>query len=246
MAADPARKRATYSDLLALPPNVVGQLIDGVVHAHPRPATPHALASSALGEELGPPFKRGRGGPGGWILLDEPELHLGEDVVVPDLAGWRRERLPEVKDVPALTLAPDWICEVLSPSTAGIDRVEKMEILGAGGSFVRLARGPCRALARDLRARRCTLAAHRRTSGRRQSPRASVRCDRARSRGALGAMTARQCSDQIAPDTTSRAKNDSPAASPHASPSACEGSSQCAKPSSTPIRHGAPCCWNAV
>ena len=69
-----------------------------------------------------------RGGPGGWILLDEPELHLHGDVLVPDLAGWRRERMPELPDAAAFELAPDWICEVLSPSTAASDRAEKMPI----------------------------------------------------------------------------------------------------------------------
>lgn len=127
MVAEP-KKRATYADLEALPPNMVGQILFGTLYAHPRPASPHAAAASAIGEELGPPFKRGRGGPGGWMILFEPELHPGEDVVVPDLAGWRRERMPQMPEAPAFELAPDWICEVLSPSTAGIDRVEKMQI----------------------------------------------------------------------------------------------------------------------
>ena len=87
-----ARKLATYEDLLTLPPNELGQIVFGTLHAHPRPAVPHALAASAIGEELGPPFKRGKGGPGGWLILDEPELHLGADILVPDLAGWRRAR----------------------------------------------------------------------------------------------------------------------------------------------------------
>ena len=118
----------TYDDICALPAGVTGQLVLGTLHVHPRPAMPHALAASALGEELGPPFKRGRHGPGGWIQIDEPEVHLGGDVLVPDLAGWRRERLPEVPEAPYLTLAPDWVCEVLSPSTEAIDRAEKMPI----------------------------------------------------------------------------------------------------------------------
>ena len=101
-------------------------MIHGELHLHPRPALPHAAAASALGEELGPPFKRGRGGPGGWILLDEPELHLSEDILVPDLAGWRRERLPILPAEPFLTLAPDWVCEVLSPKTAKTDRTKKL------------------------------------------------------------------------------------------------------------------------
>lgn len=128
MVAKPARTPATYADIEALPPNVVGEIIAGTLYASPRPASPHAVASSALGEELGPPFKRGRGGPGGWVILDEPELHFGGDVLVPDLGGWRRERMPEVLDVAAFTLAPDWACEVLSPSTAAIDRGEKMPV----------------------------------------------------------------------------------------------------------------------
>ena len=119
---------AAYRDLEALPPNVVGQIAFGVMHAHPRPAVPHALAASAIGEELGPPFKRGRGGPGGWLILHEPELHLAEDVLVPDLAGWRRERMPEAPRTAAISLGPDWVCEVLSPSTTGFDRGDKLKV----------------------------------------------------------------------------------------------------------------------
>lgn len=126
--ADVARKRATYDDVVAAPRCRVAELIHGVLHTQPRPAFPHAAATSALGEELGPPFKRGRGGPGGWILLDEPEIHLGENVLVPDLAGWRRERMPGVPNAPFVTLAPDWVCEALSPSTATIDKAEKLPI----------------------------------------------------------------------------------------------------------------------
>jgi Uma2 family endonuclease len=128
MVAKPAPGRATYADLERLPPNKVGEILHGVLYASPRPASPHALATSAIGEELGPPFKRGRGGPGGWVILFEPELHLGEDVLVPDLGGWRRERMPEVPHAPAFELAPDWVCEVQSPSTAAIDRGEKVPI----------------------------------------------------------------------------------------------------------------------
>jgi Uma2 family endonuclease len=118
---------ATYADIEALPANVVGQILGGVLHVHPRPALPHAHAASALGGELGPPFQRGRGGPGGWVILDEPELHLVEDVVVPDLAGWRRERMPDLTKAYA-TVAPDWICEVLSDSTEAVDRAKKLPI----------------------------------------------------------------------------------------------------------------------
>jgi Uma2 family endonuclease len=127
--ADPARKDATYEDLLALPAHVVGQIVFGVLYAHPRPAPKHAQAASTLGEELGPPFKRGRGGPGEWLILDEPEIHLGPHVVVPDLGGWRRERMPEMPvDKAWFELAPDWVCEVLSPSTASLDRGNKLKV----------------------------------------------------------------------------------------------------------------------
>lgn len=119
---------ATYADLEGLPANQVGEIVRGVLYAHPRPAARHARAASTLGEELGPPFNRGRGGPGGWLILDEPELHLASDVLVPDLAGWRRERMPELPDVVAFELAPDWACEVLSASTAAVDRGEKLPV----------------------------------------------------------------------------------------------------------------------
>jgi Uma2 family endonuclease len=120
------RRPATYADLEALPANMVGELIAGELYASPRPATPHAAVASRLGGELMGPFNRGRGGPGGWILLDEPELHLGEDVLVPDLCGWRRERMPKLPRTAAITLAPDWVCEVLSPSTRALDRAVKL------------------------------------------------------------------------------------------------------------------------
>jgi Uma2 family endonuclease len=127
------RKRATYADLEALPDNVVGEIIGGVLHASPRPAGPHGFAAFQLGFELEGPFGRGRNGPGGWVLLGEPELHLGEDVLVPDLAGWRRERLPRPTSHVAYSVAPDWLCEVLSPSTKNLDRKEKLPIYAREG-----------------------------------------------------------------------------------------------------------------
>ncbi len=130
---DPAKRRATYEDLLAVPAHLVAELINGVLITNPRPASRHALASSMLGVELGGAFHRGKGGPGGWIILDEPELHLHGDILVPDLAGWRRERMPELPDAAAFELAPDWACEVLSPSTAALDRAEKMPVYAREG-----------------------------------------------------------------------------------------------------------------
>lgn len=131
---DAARRLATYDDILALPPHMTGQILFGVLHAFPRPAPKHARAASVLSGELGPPFDRGRGGPGGWILLFEPELRLGTHVVVPDLAGWRRERMPEMPvDKAYFTLAPDWVCEVLSPSTSALDRGDKRAVYASFG-----------------------------------------------------------------------------------------------------------------
>lgn len=125
----PAR-RATYQDVLDAPPNVVAQVVDGVLYTHPRPASPHANTCYSLGSRLRDPFRFGRGGPGGWIILFEPELHLGADpdVLVPDVAGWRRERMPRMPSVANFTLAPDWVCEILSPSTERFDREVKMPI----------------------------------------------------------------------------------------------------------------------
>jgi Uma2 family endonuclease len=125
---DPAKRLATYDDLRAVPKHLVAEIIQGVLVTQPRPAPRHARAASSLGGELYGPFDRGKGGPGGWVLLDEPELHLHGDILVPDLTGWRRERMPELPDGAAFELAPDWVCEVISPSTAAIDRAEKLPI----------------------------------------------------------------------------------------------------------------------
>jgi Uma2 family endonuclease len=127
------RKPATYADLEALPAHVVGELIAGELYVSPRPASPHALVSSLLGVKLGGPFHLGEGGPGGWFILDEPELHLRADVLVPDLAGWRRERMPTFPDTAAFELAPDWVCEVLSTSTARLDRNVKLPVYAREG-----------------------------------------------------------------------------------------------------------------
>jgi Uma2 family endonuclease len=130
MAGHPTSRRpaATYEDLLAAPEQMVAEILDGDLHTSPRPAPRHADASAGLGGALRGPFDRGRGGPGGWRILGEPELHLGRDVIVPDLAGWRRERLPRLPDEAHIAMAPDWVCEVLSPSTAALDRVKKLAI----------------------------------------------------------------------------------------------------------------------
>jgi len=129
----PLKKNASYADLCAVPENFVAEILEGELYAFPRPALPHAHVASVLGGELMGPFHRGRNGPGGWLIIDEPELHFGGDVLVPDIAGWRRERLPTRPDGAHLTLAPDWLCEVLSPSTETVDRTKKLKIYGREG-----------------------------------------------------------------------------------------------------------------
>ena len=129
------RRRATYEDLLGVPEGKVAEIIDGELFVSPRPATPHARATSVISREIGW-FDGGSGSlpePGGWWLLVEPELHFGADVLVPDLAGWRRERMATIPDAPAITLAPGWVCEVISPSTGRLDRSRKMGVYGREG-----------------------------------------------------------------------------------------------------------------
>src|SRR5664279_3656552 len=128
MAAPAKMRMASYEDILRLPENVVGEIVNGELVVSPRPSPAHARASSSLGMGIGGPFDHGRGGPGGWVILDEPELHLEGHLLVPDLAGWRRARLPEIQDIAAIEVVPDWVCEVLSPSTMATDRADKMPL----------------------------------------------------------------------------------------------------------------------
>ena len=122
------KKDATYADLCAVPEDFVAEILAGELYATPRPGVRHVRAASALGILLGGPYQLGVNGPGGWLILDEPELHFRKDVVVPDLAGWRHERMSEDSDAAYLTVAPDWLCEVLSPATEKIDRGKKLKI----------------------------------------------------------------------------------------------------------------------
>jgi Uma2 family endonuclease len=130
---EPVLRGATYEDLLKVPENLVAELIGGELYTWPRPGSAHANASSVLGAELNSAFQRGRGGPGGWWIIDEPEIHLGPDAMVPDIAGWRRERMPEYPNTSGCDVPPDWLCEIQSPRTARHDRVVKLPIYAHHG-----------------------------------------------------------------------------------------------------------------
>ena len=124
---------ATYADIEALPPHITGQIIFGVLHSHPRPTPQHGEAATNLASQIQNPFGRKRGVPGGWIFQIEPELHLGAHVVVPGLAGWRVETLPRLPKTAFFETAPDWLAEILSPSTQKIDRTSKLQIYAGNG-----------------------------------------------------------------------------------------------------------------
>ena len=179
-------RRATYQDVLDASVHLVAEIIDGTLYTHPRPAPRHATATSRLGFELGGPFDRGRGGPGGWRILDEPELHLGEEVLVPDLAGWRRERMPELPGTAYFTLAPDWVCEVLSASTRKVDLQGKRPIYASAGvAYLWLIDPVDRTLeAFELLDGQWLLIAS--VPGRRPGEHPPVRCDHVQPGGAVG------------------------------------------------------------
>lgn len=124
---------ATYQDIFNLPDNVVGEILDGELFVSPRPSPKHSAASTGIAGQVHGPFQSGQGGPGGWWILIEPELHLGKDILVPDLAGWKKSRLPSLPDGAYFELSPDWVCEVLSPSNARLDRVKKVPAYAAHG-----------------------------------------------------------------------------------------------------------------
>jgi Uma2 family endonuclease len=129
----PFDRPATYQDLEALPEHVVAEIVDDELWASPRPAPRHSRAWGRLTSRIEPAFDEGRGGPGGWIILGEPEIHFSRQVLVPDLAGWRRTRLPRLPATAYIAVAPDWVCEVISPSTARLDRAKKLRIYAGEG-----------------------------------------------------------------------------------------------------------------
>ncbi len=132
--AEPAKRKAAYEDLYGIPENTTGEIINGELYVTPRPGGRHALVASVLGGEILPPYQLGRGGgPGGWIILDEPEIGLGDHLLVPDLAGWQKERFPFEEPHNWISVVPDWVCEVLSPGTLRKDKITKMPIYARHG-----------------------------------------------------------------------------------------------------------------
>ena len=123
---DVARKIPTLADLDALPPDVKGEIIEGVLYTMTRPRGRHQLAATLVGEDLSGPFNRGRGGPGGWWILVEPGIELpGTPEIAPDLAGWTRDRLAALPEDEPIRVVPDWVCEILSPTTRRHDLLVK-------------------------------------------------------------------------------------------------------------------------
>jgi Uma2 family endonuclease len=123
-----AKKKATYADLESVPEHLVAEIVDGELLTHPRPSPRHGATASALGAELTGPFQKGDNGPGGWVFFVEPEVSFGPHLLVPDIAGWKRERLPSYPDTNYFTISPDWVCEVLSGSTEKRDRTVKSRV----------------------------------------------------------------------------------------------------------------------
>ena len=129
----PPTRRATYQDVRDAPAHRVAEIVDGRLYVSPRPPPLAALAKTHLSVVLGLAFDRGRDGPGGWWIFPEPELHFGEDVVVPDVTGWRRERMPELPTTDYVALAPDWACEMLSAETRTLDLGAKRPVYAREG-----------------------------------------------------------------------------------------------------------------
>lgn len=131
--SEPRSKVATYADLEAVPPHLVAEILFGTLVTHPRPVRRHGGAATVLGMAIGSPFQLKIGGPGGWIFVDEPELHLGPHILVPDIAGWHVEHVTEPADKAYFEVAPDWVCEVISPSTEKYDKGAKRRIYALYG-----------------------------------------------------------------------------------------------------------------
>lgn len=134
MPRSTATRKATYADLEAVPPHLVAEILYGALVTHPRPVPRHGAATVAMAAVLVGPFQRGFGGPGGWVFVVEPELHLGEHTIVPDLAAWKAEQLPaSAVEKAYIEVAPDWVLETLSPSTERYDKGDKRSIYAEFG-----------------------------------------------------------------------------------------------------------------
>lgn len=125
-----AYRLSLYEQLEGLPPGLTGEILNGQLYTQPRPSGPHGHAAVSLDRRIGRRYDDGDDGPGGWWILIEPEVHFVRDqeVAVPDLAGWRRERMPHIPEGHRFEVVPDWICEILSPSTASKDREIKLPL----------------------------------------------------------------------------------------------------------------------
>jgi Uma2 family endonuclease len=128
-------RKTPYEELIDLPESLTGEVLNGQLYAHPRPGGRHILVASNIGAEFHGPYQRGKGGPGGWWILVEPEVHfvLDRDVTVPDVAGWQKSRMADIPEGHKFTVVPDWVCEILSPSTESIDREIKMPLYATYG-----------------------------------------------------------------------------------------------------------------
>ncbi len=125
---EPAEKKASYEDLYSIPENMTGEIIDGELIVTPKPSPRHSNASAWLTATLVPPYRKGTSGPGGWTILPEVEIMLGQHLLVPDISGWRNERFPGFPKENWISVSPDWVCKILSPGTARLDKVRKMPI----------------------------------------------------------------------------------------------------------------------
>lgn len=133
MMVESPSKRATYADIEAAPEHLVAEIIYGELMTHPRPSMRHGATATALQISIGAPFQYGKGGPGGWIFVVECEFKFGDDLLVPDVAGWRVENFPGEPERNYFESAPDWVCEILSASTEKRDRTLKSQIYGEAG-----------------------------------------------------------------------------------------------------------------
>ncbi|HEX3763053.1 MAG TPA: Uma2 family endonuclease [Kofleriaceae bacterium] len=123
----PGPRTPTLADLDALPPGIVGEIIDGVLYTMTKPRMRHQRTTRLIGGTIGAPFDDERDGPDGWWIVTEPGIELpNTPEISPDVAGWRRTRMPEMPNDEPIRMVPDWVCEILSKSTRRHDLLVKM------------------------------------------------------------------------------------------------------------------------